>query len=67
MTKIETEKPFLSCRGVKRWAKQGWEGLPASASLQAKPGGPVLSDRNSIFFGVKLVFVGVMIFSQVKK
>ena len=41
---------FFSCRGAKR----GWAGVPASASLQAKAGGPVQADHSSLFFGDKV-------------
>ena len=39
----------------------------ASASLPAWAGGPVQAYRTSIFFGVKLMFVSVMNFGQIKK
>ena len=54
---------FFSCRE----AKPGCAGIPASWSLQARAGGPVQADRTSIFLGVKLLFVGVMNFGQIKK
>ena len=41
--------------------------MPASASLQAGAGGTVQADRTSIFLGVKLMFVGVTNFGQIKK
>ena len=51
---------FFSCIG----AKQGWAGVPASASLQAWAEGPVQADRTIIFLGVKLMFVNVMNLGQ---
>ena len=54
---------FFSCRG----AKQCWAGVPASASLWARAGGPVQAICTCIFFGVKLMFVSVMNFGQVQK
>ena len=54
---------FFSCRGAKR----GWAGVPASASLRAGAGGPVQADLTSMFFGVKLMFIGVMYFGQIQK
>ena len=54
---------FFSCRGVKR----GQADVPPSASQRAGPGGPVQADGTSIFFGIKLMIVGVVKFSQVQK
>ena len=42
-------------------------GVPSSASLRAGAGGPVQTDRTSIFFGVKLMLFGAMNFGQIKK
>ena len=41
--------------------------VPANASQQAGAVGPVRANRTSIFLGVKLMFVGVMNFGQIKK
>ena len=49
------------------WVKQGWAGVPASASLRARARGPVQADHTSIFLGVKIMFVGVMNFGHVPK
>ena len=51
---------FFSCKG----AKQGWAGVPASASLRAVAGGPVQADCTSIFFGVKLMFFVIVFFGS---
>ena len=53
---------FFSCWG----AKPGRTGIPASASLQAGPEGPVQADHTSIFLVVKLMFVVVIFFSHVQ-
>ena len=52
---------------LKKKEEQGWAGVPVSASLRAWAGGPVQAARTSIFFGVNLMFVGVMNFGQIKK
>ena len=41
-------------------ARLGRAGVPARASLRAGAGVPVQADHTSIFFDVKLMFVGVM-------
>ena len=56
----------FSCKGVKQQGLQGCAGVPASGSLRAWARGPVQAKRTSIFFGVKLMFVGVVNFSHVQ-
>ena len=58
-------KEHFFCSGVKRRGWPGWAGVPASARLRAGAGGPVQADRTSIYFGIKLMFVGVMNFGHV--
>ena len=53
---------FFSCRG----AKQGWPGVPASASLQAGAGGHVQADCTSMFFWVKFMFVVAVFFGHLQ-
>ena len=44
----------------------GWAGVPASASLRSGAGGPVQADCTTLFLGVKLMYVVVVILGHVQ-